>query len=259
MLKKCLYVLLVAIGLLSFSLRDACAFTITVDGRLDEWGVTPGYYGASTWTPYSGINYAIEDTAPGVNEVGPGFGGQQFDVEAMYLTSDATNIYYAIVTGFPFGGAEGYVAGDIGFDIGANNSYDYGISVLNRNGLTAGTLYKTNSWANGLWSIKDPLSNPTYITSTDSSFTPIPGELIYNQLWVGLGGGGSPYYNGDHYVIEGYLPNVYAGDLVRMHWAMSCSNDYLNLDVTPTPEPTTLSLLGLGLLGLAGLRKRRIK
>lgn len=262
MIKKSLLVLCATLGICGIFSYSAMAFTIEVDGKLDEWGVTPGNYLSSDWLPFSGINTVEEDNNPAVYYLGPGYGFQQFDVEAMYLTYDTSNLYYAIVTGFPSGGAGGYVAGDIGFDIGAEGEYDYGVSTLTRNGLTAGTLYKTQSWANGSWGWKDPLSNPTYITDIDDSFTPVTGELAYLQYKTG----GVPYYSGNHYVIEGYFPydSTETGDfdILRMHWTMSCGNDYLNLDAIPgppsaVPEPATLSLLGIGLLGILTARAKR--
>ena len=55
--------------LLVMSAPAAHAFTI--DGVVSDWGITPGGYGASDWTPNAGIQYALEDQNPAVDYLNP--------------------------------------------------------------------------------------------------------------------------------------------------------------------------------------------
>ena len=254
---------IIALIVLAFSNARAFAFGITVDGKLDEWGVTPDVHGSSShWTPNAGIYMSEEDTPPSQDRVWPGYGGQKFDVEGMYITSDDMNLYYAIVTGFPSGGANGYpyFPGDIGFDFGTIAYYEYAIPVVNRNGFTQGTLYQvpSNGWKKGLWGTGNPygyhddLSDPAYILNGTATATQ-GGNLIYTDHWHE--GNQTVSYNGNHWVIEGYMPWEAFGSNrwqnIRMHWTMSCANDYLNVDMPAhTPEPGSIALLGLGLVGI---------
>ena len=97
---------------------------ITVDGLISDWGVTPGPFsnGASQWTPGAGIDFIQEDQDPEVDFLGPGFGGQRFDVEAIYFTQQGPTAYFAVVSGFPLAGWPGYSAGDLAFDFGSDGS-----------------------------------------------------------------------------------------------------------------------------------------
>ncbi|MBN2475896.1 MAG: PEP-CTERM sorting domain-containing protein [Pirellulales bacterium] len=96
-----------------------------IDGILDDWGVTitesgnlvyDPAYGASystaqsPITPQVGVNvsvngrevtYQIEDTNDGSNDyrVGPLWGGQNYDGEALFVSIDQGDLYIAIATG----------------------------------------------------------------------------------------------------------------------------------------------------------------
>lgn len=52
------------------------------------------------------------------------------------------------------------------------------------------------------------------------------------------------------------FPNLGPVDLMGYHWTVACGNDVVEGGGTPIPEPATMLLLGSGLLGIAGLRRK---
>jgi len=65
-----------------------------------------------------------------------------------------------------------------------------------------------------------------------------------------------------YYRFEFGLANIGITDplfKLGLHWAPTCANDVFEVEYDPIPEPSTVLLIGLGLLGLVGIGRKRMK
>ncbi len=249
---------------------------IVVNGDLADWGL--GNSGnANDWIPNSAldIQYTVEDQTGNAGvRLFPGWGGQAYDAEALYVHLDSTHLFLALVTGLAPDtpdnpAANSYGPGDFALDFGRNGVFEIGIETT---GAKAGSVYSVSQWAYGLWDVNGNQTNdpnkvdkahPTSILNGSLLGT---GSLIYTSSWItNLGA----YKNERHYVIEAAIPlNILAGfsGEFDVHWTMNCANDAISVASylppptpgdTPVSSPSTLALLPLGLVGLMSLRRRK--
>jgi len=215
--------------------------------------------------------------------LGPGYGGQEYDAEAIYVSSNSQSINIAIVTGLSPDGPHDYPAGDIALNFSPDGnfgtSFEYGLVTLqDATGIgthAAGSLLAVNEWNYGLWNASgvqrgsNPasefnLSHPTTIKSGDlvTGANGEAAELTYTEFEYGGSSMLGQYTNDTHYVIEAAIPwsmidPQFHGQSFLVHWTMACANDFVEVDPpgaqVPTPAPALLLLAGLVPL----LRRRR--
>lgn len=222
------------------------ASAITIDGA----------FGLSEWAG----NYSAEDGVGPGGYVGPGVGGQSFDVEYLGLRIKNGTVYFGLQTGFNLasgvkqGGIQ-YNPGDFAIDINNDGFYEYAIDYGITSGIPSYKLYAVSAWQNSMYAqhhVSDPFqySSGTFIPT---AFNGAYGHGVFPNNSDG----------GNSYVLEGSFGlnalAAYTGGPVTLHWTMSCGNDYLNVTTTPAPEPSTLLLLGSGIAGAAWWSARRRK
>jgi hypothetical protein len=258
-------------------LAPASHALITVDGDLSDWGVTlPNVPDAppAAWVPSIGA-HASQD---GI--ISPGIGGQDYDIEAMYAAVLGDTLYFALVTGFDQGGEAGdiflprYDGGDIFFNFGGGAGYNVAVRITDA--LRIGSTGIGNVYQGDFSPVGDSYLNTEDVFIPMHQPTSNPwrvDDAAVGGLGVSLVGTTTIAYVQDDTVAD---HNVYefALDLsalgisgatvaqgFNVHWTMECGNDVMDWsvpgDLVVIPEPAGMTLLGIGLLGIAIRYRRR--
>jgi len=236
------------------------AAAYTIDASLADWGLSR-IGSATDWTPHALTKaWIVEDQTGGLGtRLTPGYGGQAYDVEALYVDYDAQYLYLALVTGhnpLTQNNNGHFAPGDFAIDFGRNGSYEFGLETTGSNGKTRGGLYTVSQWGAGLWGAAN--EGPTSILAGTLLGM---GDVAYTTAGVNNMGAFTEDW---HFFYEARIPVAlfgayWGGDPFDVSWTMNCANDSLKVDLpgASVPEPGTLALLPLGLLVMIGLARRR--
>ncbi len=201
-------------------------------------------------------------------EVEPGMQhGQRWDLEGFFLDGDILSI----VGGYDFeNGQSGWMPGDIFIDVtgdavfgdihgteGHNDvpnmfGYDYVIDITGDDY----DVYKIDdtSTVTTAFYAANQGSSPWQYVSGGKEVLSVTGGVTYKTYTEDILG----FKGGDHNAMHGFDLS-FLGDHINnftVHYTMGCGNDNL---MGAVPEPSTLLLLGLGLLGIVGVSRKGLK
>jgi hypothetical protein len=227
----------------------------TVDGDLSDWGVTP----FSDWVPnsptadYKEENYDGTNPEPGPSPLPPGgfpYGGESYDLEALYFDDAPGTAFFGAVVSIPEAGyANGVIPGDLALDIDNDPNtgqygFEYGIKLTGPN---KGKAYYMPTWINPLpcqpsWGWCS-MTQPFVMQDGSGTYT---GKGTFVYVNAGVSDVGRP-----NYIIEGKINKAYIGlpdqgDESDIHQSMTCGNDEIDLPVDwdyTAPEFVSMAVL----------------
>ena len=249
------------------------------------------------WNPTTaGVAYEVFDNSSGNLRTGAGYGGQPYDLEALYVqksgssliitgVAGANPLMYACPTGVncpaisPTFGMGDFFLGSLS---GSTFSPKIGVETtgqnftMNGSGNTTG--YTTPLAAGELVTLSGSVTTTSATTGTTSSpqgwetgltnwnNVPAPSQIATSGYTVNTITSATIAYeqlgNGPHYIYQATITNFAAlglGNDFTVHWGEICGNDWLRTTTADVPLPSSLALFLLGGAGLAaGTRRRRV-
>ena len=280
-MKKILSLIAVFIVIYLVNCPAMAAPVVTTDGDLTEWGLealkTNDWSIEQTWIPTRNDVYFIVEnnhnpahhiTPSGVHIKGTSlkwvisdepkrvlrdstimesepFGGEPYDLEAMYFSQDADKIYVAVITSLNPYGAGDLRPGDLALNLGSGGQfgYEWGIKFSALSPFEQGSIIKNPVWQGKGYLL--PVGPDVITGGTD---TGKKAEITYNGNW--LAGkpeiqGGKEYPN---YVIEASINKSDIGSpkqvsINELYYEDNCLNDRIYV-----PEFPTIAL-SIGMIG----------
>ena len=232
-------------------------------------------------------NHEDQEVEPGMSDK------QEWDLEGFFLNTSQYNSQLTMIGGFDFDGRTDYPSGDIFIDIdgdaiygdyhkssdgiekGGNFGYDYVLDLdFTTNRLTDGNVYSTTTYS--VYELnKDSVTLTAYY---DDNYGSSPwryesdGVLVNGwenkRMWYEEGISDQTLLDREGISLLGGEHNALMVDLgflghnienFTAHFTMKCGNDNLMGSTAPVPEPATLLLFGTGLIGLAGVGRKKFK
>lgn len=240
----------------------------------------------SAWAPVAaGVAYSAEDSVASNGFVGPGYGGQTYDLEALYVQTVGSNL---VITGISGADLAGLPVGASGTCVSGNACYTFpigdfflgtgtvnnftpvvGIEVtgqhldMNANGYTSGWTTPLAAGSvvdvNGADVVNGGFDRGLVNWSYAGSPSQIAAAGYSGQSALRMGAVSWETING-HSAFQAVIDTQYLGSTLSsdyiVHWGELCGNDFLRTSVG-VPEPGSLGLLAAGLLGALVLRSSR--
>jgi hypothetical protein len=236
-------------------------------------GAASGLTGLVSWTIWDGYGPHGNDSVGSKGDLRD-FGGQKFDVKALYMTNDLDYLYIGVVTCFdpagtpdPYGRSRVYRVGDLAINPNwAANSAEFGILLPTAD---AGSSGSAGIVAGGEWHTPDRDVGFGAPALSNYKSGGVPTGASADYIYAALEYGGSAVVYSDP-VTGSNVPlhllevrvalddlDLDVADMVAASWSVSCNNDFLDgAHTLVVPEPATLAGLACALVGIVALRRK---